>query len=387
MLHLGRPRHTGPGKNRFLPGQFSVEFVNVGGLTYLDLALDSCAQFLAVAEHRSIPSRARSICRQLRKAGYQSVCSPACQDQVAGSHVGVGVVSLGDAPLSLPSFATPEFQEFFRLGRVFRTTLPMGKGGVVHLFVLYGYQGAEDDADQLSLADKLLQAAFAEAQVVCIGQPMLITGDLHADPAVIPCLAKGISAGKFVDLALAYSLGTGRKPDATCKFKREDSLGSRGEFIVSCPDALAASHACIVTDRWFTPHFSMFASFNIDGWLADIACPQVCQPVWPACWIDTTERSSSSVSRVVQDAWDVSGDELAAVPPGVVLALGDAASRSCADDFWSIWSKSAEVGLFRAYCRAGGPTEAGSSAFLGRGQLRIRGWRLGGRAVGRSGAS
>ena len=30
---------------------------------------------------------------------------------------GVGVISLGGAPLSLPSFVTPQFQEFFRLGR------------------------------------------------------------------------------------------------------------------------------------------------------------------------------------------------------------------------------------------------------------------------------
>ena len=56
--------------------------------------------------------------------------------------------------------------------------------------------------------------------MVCIGQPLLIAGDLNADPAVIPCLAKCISAGRFVDLALAYSLQAGRKPDATCKFRR-----------------------------------------------------------------------------------------------------------------------------------------------------------------------
>ena len=34
-------------------------------------------------------------------------------------------------------------------------------------------------------------------------------------PAVIPSLAKGISAGRFVDLALAYSLGAGVEPDAS----------------------------------------------------------------------------------------------------------------------------------------------------------------------------
>ena len=86
------------------------------------------------------------------------------------------------------------------MGRVLRTTLPTGKGGVIHLFVVFGYQGAEEDADQLLLTDKLLPAVLAEAQVVCIGQPMLTAGDLIADPAVVPCLAKGISAGRYVDL-------------------------------------------------------------------------------------------------------------------------------------------------------------------------------------------
>ena len=41
-------------------GELSIEFANVGGwLTSGDLALDSCAQFLAVAEHRLILSRAQ----------------------------------------------------------------------------------------------------------------------------------------------------------------------------------------------------------------------------------------------------------------------------------------------------------------------------------------
>ena len=40
-----------------------------------------------------------------------------------------------------------------------------------------------------------------------------------------------------------------------------------------------------------------------------------------------------------------------------------------------------------AYALAGGPTAAGSSAFLGRGLLRIRSRRLGGRAVGGMGSS
>ena len=156
---------------------------------------------------------------------------------------------------------------------------------------------------------------------------------------------------------------------------------------MGCPGALAASQACYVTDRWFTPHFSVLARFRIGAWMADIACLVACQPLWPACWLDTPDRSSSLSSRVVQDVWDIYRDVLGIVPKDVVLALRDAASRSAVDDFWSIWSKNAEAGLFRAYALAGGPIAAGSSAFLGRGLLRIRSRRLGGRAVGGMGSS
>ena len=289
--------------------------------------MDSCAQFLAVAEHRLIPSGTRSICHQLRRAGFHSVWAPACQDRIAGGHAGVGIVSLGGAHLS------PQFQEFFKLGRAMRTTLPTAQGGVVHLFVVYGCQGAEEDADKLRLTDHLLQAVLVEAQVVCVGQPMLIAGDLNADPAVIPCLAKGISAGRYVDLTLAYSQGAGLAPDVTCRFSRDDGTGSRRDFFVGCPGALAASQACYVTDRWFTPHCSLIARFRIGAWVSAVDCPVACQPIWPACWLDTPDRSSSSSTRMVQNVWDIYREELGVVPDDVILALRDAVSRSSVDDF------------------------------------------------------
>ena len=113
VLYIGSARHPGPSPRIFTPGQLSVEFVNVGGwLTSGDLALDSCAQFFAVAEHRLTPSRARSICHQLRKAGRHSVWAPACQDRIAGGHAGVGVVSLGGALLSLHPLSLLRFRNF-----------------------------------------------------------------------------------------------------------------------------------------------------------------------------------------------------------------------------------------------------------------------------------
>ena len=161
MLHIVRAWHPGP-----LSGRMSFEFVNVGSwLANGDMALDSCA--LAVAEHRLIPARARSMSHQLRKAD-RSAWAPASQDQLSGGHAGVGVVSLGGAPLSAPSLVTPEFQEFFRLGRVMRVVLPAGDGVVVHLHLVYGYQGSKEDSEKLSLTDKPFRAVLAEAQVVCV---------------------------------------------------------------------------------------------------------------------------------------------------------------------------------------------------------------------------
>ena len=74
----------------------------------------------------------------------------------------LGFLVLVVLPYLSHPFVTPQFQEFFGLGRVLRTTLPTAQGGVVHLFVVYGYQGAEEDADKLQLTDRLLQAVLAE---------------------------------------------------------------------------------------------------------------------------------------------------------------------------------------------------------------------------------
>ena len=58
----------------FYPPGFSIDFLNVGGwLSRGDLALESSAHFLAVAEHRLVPARARTVATQLRQARRSSV--------------------------------------------------------------------------------------------------------------------------------------------------------------------------------------------------------------------------------------------------------------------------------------------------------------------------
>ena len=103
-------RDPWPSRRGAPPGRLTVEFVNVGGwLTFGDLAMDSCAQFLAVAEHRLIPARARSLGHLLRKAGHHSVWALPVRIKLLVAML----VSLVGAPLALPTFAASEFLELF----------------------------------------------------------------------------------------------------------------------------------------------------------------------------------------------------------------------------------------------------------------------------------
>ena len=163
-LWIGRAKNPGPGSFRNL----SVEVLNVGGwLTHGDLALNSEVDFLAITEHRLIPARVRSEWARLRAKGVASVWSPASQDVAHVGNAGVGVVSLRGAPLALPACATAQFKAFFDRGRLVRCTLPLGACRFMHLVVLYGYQGAATDPEQLALTDQLFDAALAELSVGC----------------------------------------------------------------------------------------------------------------------------------------------------------------------------------------------------------------------------
>ena len=115
MLSIGRARHPGPGTSSYPPG-FSIEFLNVGGwLSRGDLALESSAHFLAVAEHRLVPARARTVTTQLRQARLSSVWAPSCQDVTPGGHAGVGVISLHGAPSLFLPFSIPPLRSSFVL--------------------------------------------------------------------------------------------------------------------------------------------------------------------------------------------------------------------------------------------------------------------------------
>ena len=204
--------------------------------------------------------------------------APASQDSSHVGNAGVGVVSLRGAPLDLPTFATAELKSFFDCGRAVRCLLPLAAGRFMHLFVLYGFQGADTDAEQLALTERLFDAAFGELHVVACGQPCLLVGDFNVEPTKIPCLAKGISAGLWVDFEEAWALAAGLQPTPTCERSWTAAGGHRRDFVIGCPLAAAAAIlSCKVQpDRWIAPHLAVRALFDSGRWESWVTQPVQC---------------------------------------------------------------------------------------------------------------
>ena len=378
-LWIGRARHPGPSSNS---PHLGIEVLNVGGwLTHGDLALDTGVDFLAVVEHRLIPARVRSEWSRLRRRDLASIWSPASQVSSHVGNAGVGVVSLRGAPLSLPSFATAQFERFFDCGRAVRCMVPLGSGRFMHLVVLYGFQGADSDAEQLSLTEQLFDAALGELSVVARGQPCLLVGDFNVEPTKIPCLAKGISAGLWVDLEEAWALAAGVKPSVTCKRTWGSSGGHRRDFMVGCPLAVAAVFSCkVLEDRWVAPHLAVRTLFDCCRWTCSVT--QVVQrtPLWPASWLPAVDKSRSSKSVEVQRVWEIYDERLQFMSRQDALLLDASLASGDVSQAWSVWSGAVESALADAYRFSGGPLPS-RGLVLGRGCASFRVVKLGGHKV------
>ena len=81
--------------------------------------------------------------------------------------------------IALLSFATVQYKWVFDCGRAVRCMLPLGAGSIRHLVVLYGYQSADSDAEQLALTDQLFDTALGELSVVGRGQPCMLVWRLQ----------------------------------------------------------------------------------------------------------------------------------------------------------------------------------------------------------------
>ena len=82
------------------------------------------------------------------------------------------------------------------------------------------------------MTEQLFDAALGELRVVARGQRCLLVVDFNVEPTKIPCLAKGISAGLWVDFEEAWALATNMRPARTCKQNWNSTSGHRRDFTI-----------------------------------------------------------------------------------------------------------------------------------------------------------
>ena len=334
--------------------------------------------FLAVAEHRLIPARVRSEWSRLKGKGLSSVWAPASQGSSHVGNVGVGVVSMRGAPLALPTFPTAQFKRFFDYGRAVRRMLPPGQGRFMHLVVSYGYQGADTDAEQLALTEQVFDAASGEHSVVARRQPCLLVGDFNVEPTKIPCLAKGISAGLWVDFEEALALAAGLRPAPTCKRGWCATGGHRRDFMVGCPLAVAVVLSCeVLADRWIAPHLAVQTLFGCCRWTRQVTQPVQRTLLCPASWLPAIDKRRGSKSVELQRVWEVHDDRLQFMTRQDALLLDDFLDAGDVSQAWLVRSSAAETVLADAFRFSGGPAPH-RGLVLGRGKASFRLVRLGG---------
>ena len=232
-------------------------------------------------------------------------------------------------------------------------------------------------SEQLALTNQLFDAALGELHVVAYGQPCLLVGDFNVEPIKIPCLAKGISAGLWVDFEEAWALAAGLQPAPTCKRSWTAAGGHRRDFVVGCPLAAAAILSCKVQpDRWIAPHLAIRSFFDCGRWESRVTQPVRCNHLWPASWLPAVDKTRGSKSVEVQRVWDIYDERLQFMSRRDALLLDDSLADGDVSLAWTVWSRAAESALADAFRFSGGPLPS-KGLFLGRGGALLRMVQLG----------
>ena len=197
---------------------------------------------------------------------------------------------------------------------------------------------------------------LGELGVVARGQPCLIVGDFNVEPTKIPCLAKGISAGLWVDLEASWALTAGMQPAPTCKRDWGAGSGHRSDFMVGCPHAAAAAVlSCkVYPDRWIAPYLAVWALFDCCWWTCRVTQPVQRTPHWPASWLPAVDERKGSKSFEVQRVWEVYDERLQFMSRHDAVQLDESLGADDVSRAWLVWSRAAEAALTDAYQFSGG---------------------------------
>ena len=230
-------------------------------------------------------------------------------------------------------------------------------------------------------------AALGELHAVAARQPCLLVGDFNVEPTKIPCLAKRISAGLWVDFGEAWALAAGLHPAPTCKRGWTAAGGHRRDFILGCPLAAAAILSCKVQpDKWIAPHLEVRALFDYGRWESWVAQPVQRTPLWPASWLPVVDKTRGSKSAEVQRVWVVYDERLQFMSRRDASLLDESLVRDDVSLAWTVWSRAAESALADAFRFSGGPLPS-RGLILGRRTALLRMVQLGGPRVRRARAN
>ena len=228
---------------------------------------------------------------------------------------------------------------------------------MVHLVVVYGFQGASTDPEKLRLTEKLLVAVLCKLAVVASGQPCFIVGDLNIEPEKILCLLKGFMAGHWFDLQSSWAAASGGAlllpaPGLLVLVVGPAEGGERGVCTCLSPSLLLRQSGVRFSRiAGFFPIALSVASFSVGRWSARVCLPVGFSALWPASWVACFDRSRSSQFAEVRRVWEVYDESLLTVHPALWEGVRSALLAGDVSSAWSIWSFSAEVSLVSCLCR------------------------------------
>ena len=129
------------------------------------------------------------------------------------------------------------------------------------------------------------------------GQPVILVGDLNADPSVIPSLAEGLSDGAWIDVEKAFATGKGVAPALTCVSSSwvRKKAHARTSLLLALLQRRPPLHVAFCQIAGFPSHFAFRTDFSLSAWDATVEMARVYSPLWPACWVDGPDRSRRSV--------------------------------------------------------------------------------------------
>ena len=179
-----------------------------------------------------------------------------------------------------------------------------------------------------------------------MGQPCLIVGDFNVEPTKIPCLAKGISVGLWVDSEAGWALACGSQPAATCKRTWGSTGGHRSywEFMVGFTLAAATVTYCTVElDMWIVPHLAVRTHFECCRWTCRVTQLVQRTPLWPASWLPVLDKSRGSKSVEVRRAWETDDDRLQFMAGVNAQQLDESLDVGDVSRARLVWSSAAEI--------------------------------------------